>query len=102
MPTRVVEETNKYYLQKNGTPLGMTIEEITSVLGMFFRMGLVDMHNVRAYWEQGSRYELVAQVMSWNRFEKISHLHLVDNDAATEKNNGRQMLESAPLAIRTA
>lgn len=86
MLTRVVEETNKYYLQKNGTPLGMTIEELTSVLGMFFRMGLVDMHNVRAYWEQGSRYELVAQVMSWNRFEKItSHLHFVDNDAATEK-----------------
>ncbi|KAL1482687.1 hypothetical protein MTO96_033631 [Rhipicephalus appendiculatus] len=86
MLTRVVEETNKYYLQKNGTALGMTIEELTSVLGMFFRMGLVDMHSVRAYWEQGSRYELVAQVMSRNRFERItSHLHFVDNNAATEK-----------------
>lgn len=86
MLSHVVEETNKYYVQKNGTTLGLTIEELTSVLGMFFRMGLVDMHRVRAYWEQGSRYELVAQVMSRNRFEKItSHLHFVDNDSATEQ-----------------
>ncbi|XP_049270015.1 uncharacterized protein LOC125757849 [Rhipicephalus sanguineus] len=36
MLTRVVEAANKYYLQKNGTPLAMTTEELTSVLGMFF------------------------------------------------------------------
>lgn len=82
----VVEETNNYYMQKHGTPLNMTVEELTSVLGMFFRMGLVDMHNVRAYWEHGSRYELVAQVMSRNRFEKIAgHLHFADNDGATDE-----------------
>lgn len=86
MLKEVVEETNKYYLQKNGTSLNLTVEELASVLGMFFRMGLVDMHRVRAYWETGSRYELVAQVMSRNRFEKItSHLHFTDNDAATDQ-----------------
>lgn len=54
---------------------------------MFFRMGLINMHRVRVYWHSGSRYELVAQVMSRNRFEKItSHLHFFDNEAATEKN----------------
>ncbi|XP_065302149.2 piggyBac transposable element-derived protein 3-like [Dermacentor albipictus] len=82
----VVDESNKYYFQKHGTPLNLTVEELTSVLGMFFRMGLVNMHMVRAYWKSGSRYELVAQVMSRNRFEKItSHLHFFDNEAATEK-----------------
>ncbi|XP_040069350.1 piggyBac transposable element-derived protein 1-like [Ixodes scapularis] len=64
----------------------MTVEKLTSVLGMFFRMGLVDMHNVRAYWEHGSRYELVAQIMSRSRFEKIAgHLHFADSDGATDE-----------------
>ncbi|KAH9383988.1 hypothetical protein HPB48_025965 [Haemaphysalis longicornis] len=73
-------------MQKNGTPLGLSVEELTSVLGMFIRMGLVNIHRVRAYWETGSRYELVPQVMSRNRFEKItSHLHFTDNDQATDE-----------------
>ncbi|XP_049269151.1 piggyBac transposable element-derived protein 3-like isoform X2 [Rhipicephalus sanguineus] len=82
----VVDESNRYYFQKHGTALNLTVEELTSVLGMFFRMGLVNMHRVRAYWENGSRYELVAQVMSRNRFEKITrHLHFFDNEAANDK-----------------
>ncbi|KAL3201446.1 hypothetical protein MRX96_012492 [Rhipicephalus microplus] len=82
----VVDESNKYYLQKLGTTLNLTVQKLTPVLGMFFRMGLVNMHRVRAYWENGSRYELVAQVMSHNRFEKItSHLHFFDNEAANDK-----------------
>lgn len=46
-------------------------------------MGLVDMHRVRAYWENGSR---VAEVMSRKRFEKkkiASNLHFAD-DTVTE------------------
>ncbi|XP_075730312.1 uncharacterized protein LOC119163114 isoform X6 [Rhipicephalus microplus] len=82
----VVDESNKYYFQKHGTTLNLTVEKLTPVLGMFFRMGLVNMHRVRAHWENESRYELVAQVMSHNRFEKItSHLHFFDNEAANDK-----------------
>ncbi|KAH8018444.1 hypothetical protein HPB51_006344 [Rhipicephalus microplus] len=82
----VVDESNKYYFQKHGATLNLTVKELTSVLGMFFRMGLVNMHRVRAYWENGSTYELVAQVMSRNRFEKItSHLHFFYNEAANDK-----------------
>ncbi|KAL3225631.1 hypothetical protein MRX96_025669 [Rhipicephalus microplus] len=81
----VVDESNKYYFQKHGTPLNLTVEELTSVLGMFSRMGLVNMHRVRAHWETGSRYELIASVMSRNRFEKItSHLHFF-SEAANDK-----------------
>ncbi|KAH7935159.1 hypothetical protein HPB52_004569 [Rhipicephalus sanguineus] len=36
----VVDESNRYYFQKHGTALNLTVEELTSVLGMFFRMGL--------------------------------------------------------------
>ncbi|KAL3191868.1 hypothetical protein MRX96_059377 [Rhipicephalus microplus] len=39
----VVDESNKYYFQKHGTTLNLAVEELTSVLGMFFRMGLVNM-----------------------------------------------------------
>lgn len=86
MLKQVTEESKRYYTQKHGKPLSLTVEELTSVLGMFFRMGLVDMHRIRAYWENGSRYEPVAQVMSRNRFESIvSHLHFSSNDAATDK-----------------
>ncbi|KAL3203741.1 hypothetical protein MRX96_041758 [Rhipicephalus microplus] len=82
----VVDESNKYYFQKHGATLNLTVKELTSVLGMFFRMGLVNMHRVCAYWENGRTYELVAQVMSRNRFEKItSHLHFFDNEAANDK-----------------
>ncbi|KAH8042752.1 hypothetical protein HPB51_025734 [Rhipicephalus microplus] len=42
----VVDESNKYYFQKHGTPLNLTVEELTSVLGMFSRMGLVNMHRM--------------------------------------------------------
>ncbi|KAH8029966.1 hypothetical protein HPB51_006172 [Rhipicephalus microplus] len=40
----VVDESNKYYFQKHGTTLNLTVEKLTPVLGMFFRMGLVNMH----------------------------------------------------------
>lgn len=49
MMKKVVEETNKYNMQKYGTTLNMTVEQLSFVLGMFFRMGLVDMHRVRVY-----------------------------------------------------
>lgn len=49
MLTHIVEETNEYYVQKNGTPLDLTLEELAFVLLMFFRTNLADMHRVRVY-----------------------------------------------------
>ncbi|KAH8008745.1 hypothetical protein HPB51_003392 [Rhipicephalus microplus] len=40
----VVDESNEYCFQKHGATLNLTVKELTSVLGMFFRMGLVNMH----------------------------------------------------------
>ncbi|KAL3210403.1 hypothetical protein MRX96_037173 [Rhipicephalus microplus] len=42
----VVDESNKYYFQKHGATLNLTVKKLTSVLGMFFRMGLVNMHRI--------------------------------------------------------
>lgn len=44
----VEDESNKYYFQKHGTPLNLTVEKMTSMLDMIFRVGLVKMHRVRA------------------------------------------------------
>ena len=47
---------------------------------MFFRMGLVKMNGVRQYWEHGTKYSPVCDVMSRNRFRTIlTMLHFVDN-----------------------
>ncbi|KAH8033854.1 hypothetical protein HPB51_016626 [Rhipicephalus microplus] len=48
----VVDESNKYYFQKHGATLNLTVKELTSVLGMFFRMGLVNMHRHATYYNQ--------------------------------------------------
>ncbi|KAH8031351.1 hypothetical protein HPB51_016409 [Rhipicephalus microplus] len=56
----VVDESNKYYFQKHGATLNLSVKELTSVLGMFFRMGLVNMHrrcNKGFYGSQGG-YQL--------------------------------------------
>ncbi|KAH8038770.1 hypothetical protein HPB51_003095 [Rhipicephalus microplus] len=45
----VVDESNKYYFQKHGATLNLTVKELTSVLGMFFRMGLVNMHRTNGH-----------------------------------------------------
>ncbi|KAH8024378.1 hypothetical protein HPB51_022862 [Rhipicephalus microplus] len=42
----VVDESNKYYFQKHGATLNLTVKELTSALGMFFRMGLVNVHRM--------------------------------------------------------
>ena len=49
-------------------------------------MGLVQLPSVGDYWEAYTRYPLVADVMSRNRFQKIaSSLHIRDNLQVTDK-----------------
>jgi hypothetical protein len=49
-------------------------------------MGIVKMPSVSGYWETGTRYPPVADVMSRNRFQKIvSTIHLQDNLEVTEE-----------------
>ncbi|KAH7934478.1 hypothetical protein HPB51_029155 [Rhipicephalus microplus] len=56
----VVDESNKYYFQKHGATLKLTVKELTSVLGMFFRMGLVNMHRRcnKGFYGSQSGYQL--------------------------------------------
>uniref|UniRef100_A0A3B4UI05 PiggyBac transposable element-derived protein domain-containing protein n=1 Tax=Seriola dumerili TaxID=41447 RepID=A0A3B4UI05_SERDU len=51
-----------------------------SVLGMYTHMGLVQMPNVRAYWEMETKHPTVCDVMSRDRFLKF-----VSDDAKKDK-----------------
>ena len=68
MLQEIAEETNLYNLQKNGKSVNPNAQEIEQILGMYMHMGLVQMPNVRAYWEMEIRYPAVCDVMSRGRF----------------------------------
>ena len=82
----VVENTNLYSVQKNGKSVATTTKEVEQVFGMFFRMGIVCMPGIRAYWESETRYDPVASVMSRNRFQLLlTRIHFVDNLATDDE-----------------
>uniref|UniRef100_A0A3B3SQF8 PiggyBac transposable element-derived protein domain-containing protein n=1 Tax=Paramormyrops kingsleyae TaxID=1676925 RepID=A0A3B3SQF8_9TELE len=80
MIQETAEQTNLYSVQKLGKSVNTTPKEIEQVLGMYMHMGLVQMHSVRAYWEMGTRYPTVCDVMSRERFLKLlTVIHFQDN-----------------------
>lgn len=91
MLDNIVDQTNRYAMQKEGIQLCTTSKEIEIMIGMYLRMGLVQMPRVRAYWEAESRYAPIADTMARNRFEKISSdIHFTDNlNVTTEQRNDK-------------
>lgn len=86
MLENIVEHTNQHSVQKHGKCVDTSVKEIEQVLGMYLRMGLVQMSGVRQYWESEVRYGPVADVMSRNRFNLLlSVIHFVDNEMASEE-----------------
>ena len=93
--TEMAEHTNRYSLQKTGSSIATNRKEMEQVLGLYFRMGLVQMSGYRAYWEADTRYEPVASVMPRNRFLLIlSMIHFVDN--LEEHNAGDKVWKIRP------
>ncbi|KAL1470410.1 hypothetical protein MTO96_040455 [Rhipicephalus appendiculatus] len=85
MLSSVVEQTNLYSAQETGKSINLTVHEIEKYIGMYLMMGLVQMPSVRCYWEHGTRFPAVADVMPRNRFERLMRfLHFEDNINATE------------------
>ncbi|XP_014672516.1 PREDICTED: piggyBac transposable element-derived protein 3-like [Priapulus caudatus] len=78
-------ETNNYAHQKLGISLQTTAEKLETVTGMYFSMGLVKMPVVGGYWKTDTRYTPVADMMSRNRFQKITlYFHITNNLLATD------------------
>ncbi|KAF3837915.1 hypothetical protein F7725_009683 [Dissostichus mawsoni] len=60
----LVTNTNEYIFQKNGTSINTDTKEIEKLIGMYLKMGLVQMAGVRMYWETDTRYPPVSDVMA--------------------------------------
>ncbi|XP_033973808.1 piggyBac transposable element-derived protein 3-like [Trematomus bernacchii] len=81
----LVTNTNEYSFQKNGTSINTNTKEIEKLIGMYLKMGLVQMSGVRMYWETDTRYSPVADVMARNRFQYLlTSLHFVNNLTVSE------------------
>ena len=97
MLDQVVHQSNLYSLQKNGHLANTSKKELEQVIGMFFRMGLVRMAGVRAYWENGTNYQPVSGVMSRNRFQLLlTIIHFVDNLAMTDEEKADKLWKIRP------
>lgn len=81
----VVENTNLYSVHKKCKSLDISRKELEQVIGLYFRMGIVQMPGVGAYWENAARYAPVADIMSRNRFQSVlSLIHFVDNSICND------------------
>lgn len=86
----MANEANRYFFQEKAPQLlGTNSKEIEMFVGMLFKMGVVQMPNVRDYFAKESIYEPVASVMSRNRFQQLCrYLHFVDNtDESIDRND---------------
>ena len=76
-----VECTNAASMVKtNGLKsLNVTLEEMKKFLGIWIYMGVVKLKSMRDYWAADTRVPQVAEIMSFNRFQKIkSTFHVYD------------------------
>ncbi|KAL1414058.1 hypothetical protein MTO96_012176 [Rhipicephalus appendiculatus] len=86
MMNAVVRETNLYSTQTTAKSLNVTESELDQFVGLYLLMGLVQMPSVRSYWEHGTRFPPIADIIPRNRFEKIMRLlHFTDNDKTNDE-----------------
>ncbi|XP_051561672.1 piggyBac transposable element-derived protein 3-like [Myxocyprinus asiaticus] len=82
----LTQNTNEYSFQKTGRSVKTNKKEIEKVIGIYLKMGLVQMSGVSMYWETALRYNQVSDVMSCNRFQELLRsLHFVNNLTVPEK-----------------
>lgn len=83
----IVDQTNLYSVQKKLVSVNTNYNEICNFFGILIISGIVNMPSYRMYWAQETRYPVIADVMSRNRFEKLrTYLHFNDNEKM--KNRG--------------
>lgn len=99
----LADQTNIYSLQRDGTSISTSNKEIEILIGLYFRMGIVQMPRISSYWETETRYNLIADAMSRNRFEKlVSTLHfrrekrqIMETKTLVKDNSGKFLTDSS-------
>ncbi|KAH9374931.1 hypothetical protein HPB48_014650 [Haemaphysalis longicornis] len=87
-------QTNLFSTQKNGSCIGVTSREKGKYLSILVISGIVRMPHFRMFWQTGTRFLAVAELMSRNRFEAILQcLHMNENlQAKARGTNGYDLL----------
>ncbi|KAK2706147.1 hypothetical protein QYM36_016245 [Artemia franciscana] len=81
------DPTKIYALQKDAKEFGVSSAEVECFLGILAFTGIVKMPSYRSYWSNETRYPVIADAMSRDRFEQIKkYLHF--NDNLTQKPRG--------------
>ena len=102
-------QTNMYALQSSGKELNVTKAEIEQFIGILLFTGIYKCPSFRMYWENVSRFPLIADVMSRNRFESLlQYVHFNDNCKMKKKDHPeydplfkvRPLLESLKANMR--
>ena len=100
----IVEQTNLYSVQKNGTSINTNVNEMEQFIGVQMKMSYVSMPKYNMYWSRGTRYDPIASVMSINRYKKLrQNIHFADNskkDLPENKNNRLYKISPVVDAVR--
>lgn len=76
----LVDQTNLYSVQKTGTSINTRVSEMEQFLGIHMMSGIIQMPSYRMFWGGSTRYPLIADVMSRNRFDSMrTYIHINDN-----------------------
>ena len=80
MINNLKHQTNLYSVEKTGSSLNVTADEIEQFIGIHIMTGIVKVPSYRQYWADSTRIATIADVMPRNRFDKLrSFIHVNDN-----------------------
>lgn len=84
----MVYHTNLYTTQKTSSSINTTVLEMETFIGIHIYSGIVKMPSYRMYWSDCTRFDIIANAMSRNRFEKLrNNFHLNDNQNVCPRNH---------------
>ena len=87
MINNLTYQTNLYSVEKTGSSLNVTADEIEQFIGIHIMTGIVKVPSYRQYWADNTRIATIADVMARNRFDKLrSFIHVNDNTQMLQRN----------------
>ena len=99
----IAEQTNLYAMTKDGKQLCTFAKEIEQFIGILLYTGIFPCRSYGTYWSNFSRFPLIADIMSRNRFQLLfRYIHFNDNTQAKPRDhpNYDPLFKVSPLLKR--
>ena len=81
----LAEQANICSVQKTGSSLNTTAEEIEQLIRIQIYISIMNFLNFRMYWANETRYPIIADIMSRNRYQKLREFLHVSGNLEKEK-----------------